>query len=303
MSPQFFLEHLFQIFAGCVLALLVACAPGQEAAEPRSQKDSQQPEIQALLNNPKRIGFAEVSEFAFRDSCNQCHNGQAAAGGINLENFESLMASKVPNLIMLGEPMESRLYTALEAEKGSRQMPPTPEQKLSEAKRKLVFEWISRGAPEMAGETQAFLSLKEKLAPYFENPETIDYGVVKEWVFQPGRCYSCHSRDGYRPDTTAILFGADMTRYSNLFLANAIVSGQPEDRHNEAGELISRGSQIFESVANRQTMPPAEEGYLPLSELRVKLLRLWILNCAINTYIPGSVESLGEGTEKVRNCY
>lgn len=306
LSPKRRLEPFLILFGGVLLALLVACAPDQANVMDGQESGSEPSEVQTLLENPDRIGFAEVSQWAFKSSCNQCHNSQVASGGINLESFESLMASKVPNLIMLGEPLESRLYTALEAEKGSRQMPPTPEQKLSEAKRRLVFEWISRGAPERAGELQAFLSLKERLTPYFNNPETIDYQVVKEWVFQPGRCYTCHSRDGYRADTTAILFGADMTRYSNFFLVNAIVSGQPEDTHNPAGEITSRGSQIYESVANRQSMPPADEGYFPLSEMRVKLLRLWILNCAIKVYTPGNGEQLlkaGEGAEKVRNCY
>ncbi len=306
MRKFYFTDILIRTLGELSLALLVACTPDQISVI-KSESDAEaQTEIEVLLENPERIGFAEVSRLAFGDSCQSCHNSQVSGGEVNLENYETLMDSRVPNLVMLGEPMESRLFTSLEVDQGARKMPPDPDKNLSENQKKIVYEWIARGAPKQAGERRAFLSLEEKLTPFFENPETIDYQVVRQWVFEPGGCYDCHSRKGYRADPSAILFGADMSRYPNLFLYNAVVKGQPANRHNPAGQIKRLGSQIFEAVAMEKSMPPAVDGYFPLSELRVKLLRLWILNCAIEEYDSVQSETLVTNRnqpEKIRNCY
>ncbi len=297
----------FYILWSLGLLWVAACAPDQINVIDKGDRPADTSEIEVLLQSPSRIGFAAVNRLVFESSCNGCHNSAKASGGLDLSNYESIIQSDIPNLLMLGEPMESRLYSSLEAEMGSRRMPPEPKALLPEAQRQLVYEWIARGAPEKGGERQAFLSLEEKLAPFFENPETIDYEVVQQWVFKPGRCYECHSQQGYRSNQTAMVFGTNMSSYSSLFYLNGIVRGQPLNLHDsDSGYLVAKGSRIYEAVAESQTMPPKEEGFLPLSETRVKLLRLWILNCAIQDFDPSASESLlnvGEGAEKVRRCY
>ncbi len=299
--------HFFTLASLLLTVGLTACAPEQISRIGSKDLKSDETEMGILLNNPTRIGFNEVDRWVFQTSCNGCHNAEVQSGQIDLSSYQAIKDSESPNLLMLGEPHESRLFTSLEAETGSRKMPPEPKTPLSEAQKKLVYEWIVRGAPKRGGEPQAFLSLKEKLTPFFNRPESIDYAVVKKWVFQPGRCYDCHSSSGYRKDDIAILFGADMSRYTSMFFLNGIVPGHPSHlRDQENGKVVLAGSRIFESVAIDKSMPPAREGFQPLSALRVKLLRLWILNCAVETYDWSQKEDIlpvEEGVEKVRNCY
>ena len=52
-------------------------------------------------------------------------------------------------------------------------------------------------------------------------------------------------------------------------------------------------------------MPPAEYGFELLNGLRIKILRLWILNCAIEDYSKMGEEDLlqnEDDLEKVRSC-
>jgi hypothetical protein len=262
--------------------------------------------LDPLLVDPQSIGFQQVKQLVFEDNCLSCHNSLEAAGGIDLSQFVALRESQVPNLLMSGEPFESRLYTSLLAEAGPLQMPPPDLHPLSDEQKQLVFLWIARGAPEHPSAPESLQSLPAALDPYFQSPETIDYSVVRQWVFEPGRCYECHSRQGRRPDQQAIVFGADMTRHSDLFLNNAVVPGQPQHtRDSETGEVQRYGSHLYEAVANEQTMPPPEEGFRPLSDLRVRLLRLWILNCAIDSRPDLKQDALidnPENPEKVRHC-
>ena len=65
-------------------------------------------------------------------------------------------------------------------------------------------------------------------------------------------------------------------------------------------------SKLFHSAAVSQMMPPAKDGYDPLDSLRLKLLRLWILNCAIEDKSAMGTEVLtpdpDNPNEKVRAC-
>ena len=66
----------------------VACAPDQISVLESEEETSQPSEINLLLENPERIGFAEVSEYAFQESCHSCHNSNDSAGGIDLTSYE-----------------------------------------------------------------------------------------------------------------------------------------------------------------------------------------------------------------------
>lgn len=138
---------------------------------------------------------------------------------------------------------------------------------------------------------------ENELAPYFAKPETIDYQVVREKVLS-FPCMKCHDSKSPTKNDEAIEMGADMTDYTSLFegiAGSAIEKGKPEE------------SFIYKAVAGpKKNMPPAKSGLPTLSDDQIKLMRLWILNCAIE-----SKAALGEGDklienpenpEKVREC-
>lgn len=125
-------------------------------------------------------------------------------------------------------------------------------------------------------------------------PEKIDYKVVKQMVLGP-LCMKCHSEDSPMRDDDAITYSANLTSYASLFnqFTPVVVKGNPPE------------SKLFRSVAITQSMPPAKKGYEPLDSLRIKILRLWILNCAIEDASKREGEQLfpdPEVPDKVRRC-
>ncbi len=149
-------------------------------------------------------------------------------------------------------------------------------------------------------------NLKTDLHFYFENPEKIDYQIIRQEVFEVGKCLDCHSHKGLHPEDNALLFGADMTEYRSLGFLNGIVPGVliTRTKADEKGNLfLENGSKIYESVSAHQSMPPVDRGYSLLDSERIKLLRLWILNCAPET-IPenDNLLELKGSRGKVRIC-
>lgn len=136
-------------------------------------------------------------------------------------------------------------------------------------------------------------TIEEVLAPFFANPETIDYQAVNQHVFSSS-CNDCHSRGGSRASSDAIDFGVDLTSYEFIFQSFAstpITKGKPEQ------------SDLFRTVSIQQSMPPTRAGYKLMNPYRAKLLRLWILNCAIETFDPENPGEIGRNRRgKVRKC-
>ncbi len=132
-----------------------------------------------------------------------------------------------------------------------------------------------------------------QLKPLFDHPENIDYKIVKKEV--TGLCMNCHSLDSEFKDINAITYSANMTSYATLFnpFTPIVVKGNPLE------------SKLFGAIAVTQSMPPAKGGYEPLDGLRLKLVRLWILNCAIEDKQALGNEVLTpdpENPDKVRHC-
>ena len=127
---------------------------------------------------------------------------------------------------------------------------------------------------------------RDPLQNYFDHPETIDYSVIEKHIIT-NYCFKCHSKESSQADDEALFYG-DFTSYKDM--ANAllpvIVEGKPEE------------SSIYTSIAIKQNMPPRGG---PLKNSLTQLMRLWILNCAIETYDPNETLSSTEG-DKVRNC-
>lgn len=287
--------------------VILACSSSNDPFNSIEKKQSNQERIDALLNMPNQIKFNDIRTLVFEPRCLSCHSGEEPEGGFGLENLRDIDAQG-ERLIQPGFPDESPLYNVLNLSEGPRQMPPEPQEALSEDERNLIYQWILNGAPGSEEESRLSWSpLSEKLKPYFEDPKKIDYRIVKKYVFEPGRCYACHTHQGHSADRRAILFGADFNSYSRLFLLGGIVKGRPSDLVVDGGvgpPRIEKGSRIYQSIAVDQSMPPSPGGNWPLSALRVKLLRLWILNCAIENYNDVTHDNLIEGspTERVRRC-
>ena len=108
-----------------------------------------------------------------------------------------------------------------------------------------------------------------------------------------------------------------MTTYKDHFSNFGIVKDLLTDKivTVDGEKKKIRGSRIYNSIAITQSMPPAyakdaqgntiPSGYEPMDSLRVKLLRLWIINCAIEDYSALTDDTLllnPRPSGKVRDC-
>lgn len=288
-------------------SVIVSCADKSSPVE--TDVDLvQQKKLKEVLANPLSIGFREVKAYVLDKACLSCHNPSQKEGDVDMSTYEALTTQSQPHVVVAALPEESSLYQTVSIKRGKRQMPPQGHPALTRDQKDLIYEWIKNGAKNQAADGDA-PSLAEQLQYYFDNPQAIDYEVIQNFVFKPGHCTKCHSESGSTPSQDAMLFGADMTSYNTLGFLNGIVRGYPVDQVSKGADnvpFVYPGSNIYKAVAVTQSMPPAEEGYEPLNALRIKLLRLWITNCAIETDTGESKKSLlsDAGPDgKVRSCY
>jgi len=272
-----------------------------------------------LLENPETIVFSDIQKHILKPSCVSCHGDSAKIeSNIDLRSFESLLGQRAYRKTLVpSQPENSLVYKTLIIKSGSRRMPPTSKPQLSEDQINLMFQWIKYGAKlEAAQKVERVITLAEIFQPYFDAPETIDYSLIKEHVFD-NSCTKCHSKDEPTADREALTYGQNMTTYQDLFKSpdrpfstDGVVKGKLVDTYvADGGNLIkNEGSRIYRSVAIYQSMPPAEDGYEPMDSMRIKLLRLWILNCAIEDYEAiKENDNLNESaiekkSSKVRSC-
>jgi len=326
---KYLTSKLFKIFA--LLILMVSCAPLEPSGPPGSQPETlKKPEkkkeggdsnpanetsisMAAMLQQPESIIFSHVKTLVFKDACMECHTSTASMmSNVALDAYDQVLGlQNGKSVVVPFNPQDSSLYTSLLVKSGSRHMPPFEKPQLTEEQKNLVFLWISKGAKkEVTQVVKRPLSLGEVLAPYFTNPEIIDYSVVKLHLFDTG-CLDCHSTDGSKANfESAISYGQDMTNYEALFSNNGVVKDRLIDYViQENGRLKKKkGSRIYRSVGTLQTMPRPKDGYDPVDSRRVKLLRLWIKNCAIESYAEVGEDNLLDSENplyvngKVRNC-
>ncbi len=296
---RLFLIHVFMVMA-------TSCAPLEPSRSPESKtevlKESSKKEtgdskapgnasvsMAAALGAPESITFSDVKTLVFNEACIYCHSSTGSKlSNVALDSYGHALGQKASKSVIIPfNPEESSLYTSLLVESGSRHMPPFDKPQLTDDQKNLVFLWISNGAKENAKQVvKRPLSLSEVLGPYFRNPERIDYSVVKKHVFDTG-CLDCHSKEGPKADFEgAIIYGQDMSDYQALFSNHGIVIDRLTNYVvRENGRLKKKkGSRIYRAVGTEQTMPRPMDGYDPIDSRRVKLLRLWIKNCAIESY-------------------
>jgi len=269
--------------------------------------------ITEVLKAPESITFKEVKTLVFNSACLGCHSSSGkVSSNVMLDAYEHIMGANGSKAVVVPfSPQESNLYRSLLVESGSRRMPPIDMPQITEDQKNLVFLWISNGAKkEVSQVAERPPSLRELLAPFFLNPETIDFSVVKTHLFE-AKCMECHSSRGIKADINgAIMYGQDMTDYQDFFTNSGIVKDHLSDYVVfEDGKLKKKkGSRIYRSVAIQQTMPPPADGYDPIDSNRIKLLRLWIENCAIESYSDILQDSLLDVDDpirvngKVRDC-
>lgn len=298
-----------------LLGLMVACQPAPRYQLDADSSETSEEQVNSLLQDDSHlVDFSDVEEFVFSTSCTGCHNGSRQEGGLDLSNYDKLMNPSVGvPWVKPYHPTESPLMIVLFMEHENRRMPPPGEEPLTYEQKELLERWIAQGAQESRthehrnGRPQ---SLSEQLAGYLEKPETIDYPVVQEFVFDRARCTQCHAQGHERTDSRAILFGADLSSYKRLGFLNAIVPGRLHSDiwKDEMGVEHKRsGSRIYEMLepyeqGNRRL---EAKGAWPLQPLQKEILRLWILNCAVEdaeSAAPAASASLNGESGKVRFC-
>lgn len=287
--------------------VVIACGSPRHVSGPELPRRQGEPSLKALLAKPESITFKHVQQLVLEPSCIQCHGVEKFKAGVRLDSLAALRGEGGRSSLVPFDPEASLIYQTLILASGPRMMPPADKPPLAEEQKRLVYEWIANGGKEIEGENAPKpKTLSEELAPYFADPKTIDYAVVSKHVFETS-CTKCHSVNGAQPDEEAINYGQDMTDYNAVMSNDGIVKSRLVDTLVPVPNAprVIKGSRIYRSVAITQTMPPAKQGYLPLDGLRVKLLRLWILNCAIKSYGEIAEDRLLEEPEesgKVRDC-
>jgi len=307
------------------LLLLSSCGSNHDQTPlPNPQDERGNEEIQSLLRKPDTIIYSDISKFVLKNSCNECHSTKKnkIESQINFDSFETAQGLKgsYAKAFTPFNTETSKMYKVLIIPAGSLHMPPFNRPQLSKEQIDLVFSWIQNGAKkEISDVVEVPPSLSERLNPYFQKPESIDYQTVNDNIFKP-KCYKCHSTESPDVDFEAVAFGQDMTDYESLLDlsgegSEGVVPGNLIDRwvneKQEDGSFIKvreYGSDIFTTSVLTQTMPPPKEGYEPINGLESKLLRLWILNCAIESYEATKdddnldEEALEKKRDKVRVC-
>lgn len=194
-------------------------------------------------------------------------------------------------------------------------MPPLDKPQLNKDQINLVYQWVVNGAKkEKSQKVERPQSLQEELQPFFDQPQTVDYVAVNKYVFD-NSCNKCHSWNGATPNhDDAISFGHDMTTYESVLANKGIVfdkRGNPRledflEKNDQGVKKLIKGSRMYKSAAIKQTMPPERDGYKPVDSLRLKLLRLWIINCVIEDYskVDPETDNLKDRVKngKIRNC-
>ncbi|MGE4130359.1 MAG: c-type cytochrome domain-containing protein [Bdellovibrionales bacterium] len=277
-----------------ILIIVATAGCGAKHQVMSSPPGSDSPALKDALSSPDTITFQTVRDLVFEKHCLDCHDSERKKDGIDLTHYGSSLQAGDRKLVEPFNAPASPLYTALFAT-GKRQMPPQDRAPLSEEQKQLVYFWIQNGAKDSGTDkVERPPTLKEELRPYFRHPEKIDYTLVRKYVIGYA-CTKCHSLKGESPDRDAITYSANLTDYASLFnpFTPVVTKGNPET------------SKIYHAAAVTQSMPPAKKGYDPLDSLRLKLLRLWILNCAIEDFSVVQNDPLipnPENPEKVRDC-
>jgi plastocyanin len=91
---------------------------------------------------PLLPAFKSVRDKILNPHCMACHIPPTASGGLDFTTWDSLVHNPVlPNLIVPGNPNQSRLYLHIAAG------PSSGQEAMTAQERQAVFDWIEAGAP------------------------------------------------------------------------------------------------------------------------------------------------------------
>lgn len=287
-------KRLSLVFLVLVVIFTLSCNSYHEKFSIDGDDTPVSEKVKKLLREPEDISFSDVQTLVLNSHCVSCHSSTRIKGNVDLTSYENLVSGVgFKRVVIPFDVKASSLFSTL-ISTGARHMPPLEKPQLIKEQKDLIHVWISNGAKHYSSSVvQRLPSLKEILQPYFDKPETIDHLVVEEQIFKDN-CFKCHSANSELAEEDVLIYSADLTSYETMFSSfePVVVKGRPDK------------SFIYRAVAIEQTMPPAKDGYDPLDSLLVKLMRLWILNCAIKAYSSGEtgLVSNSKAPDKVRLC-
>ena len=253
----------------------IGCGPVHDQVDGTSVSQNRNLALKTALAQPETIDFSQVEELVLKDRCVECHNPRDKKDNLDLSSYEVIFSLESQRQTVVPfDPGNSSLVGSVTVPSGRRHMPPADKPQLTQDQIRLVQLWVEHGAKQLAIDTpKKPPTLKEQLQPYFSQPETIDYTTVQNYIFK-NQCIKCHSKDFPDVDRDILRYNANLTNYRTIFhpALPVVVKGVPNE------------SKIYKSVSHFQSMPPEKEGYEPLSKWQIKLLRLWILNCAVENH-------------------
>ncbi|HEX4924888.1 MAG TPA: c-type cytochrome domain-containing protein [Bdellovibrionales bacterium] len=224
--------------------------------------------------------YARLNDKILKPKCLDCHKQPQPKADLDLSTYEKLVGTE--GLIVKGDPESSNLYLVLE----TNEMPPRPNDPLTQAEKDEIYKWIKAGAPKEVPLDQngnpavqepnqpgqpsqpgqpgqpAQPSQPGQPAEPGEPQEPVAgnkmrFGQLHAQVLGP-KCVQCHGGE-------AVKAGVDLTTYEKVMaLESLVVPGKPEE------------SYLFEVVKTDQ-MPPRE----PIAAKEKELIHRWIKDGAL----------------------
>ncbi|MCB1064470.1 MAG: hypothetical protein KDN20_16320 [Verrucomicrobiae bacterium] len=107
------------------------------------------------------VDFVNDVKPILQTQCIRCHNDETIMGGLNLMNREVAMrgSSRGP-VIVPGEPDKSLLYRVTLMPADEDHAMPATGAKLTEAEKKILFQWVKDGAEWPEGEAGTMMPIK-----------------------------------------------------------------------------------------------------------------------------------------------
>lgn len=234
--------------------------------------------LQVALAQPV---FDQVSAI-FEERCTLCHSGDAAPLGLQLVDFELVMAGSVNGpVVQPGDPEASELVRRIEGRSLPR-MPLTGPPFLDESQIELIREWVQAGAqgPDGPAEDPAAGDANSEVA----SPASTESGVAAD---SPGTSDS--------DETVAIQggFGAVQpilqSRCVKCHTDDGLLGAPPEGLRLDSYEAILRGgervvvvpgaplaSELFRRVVGHSLPRMPLDGPPYLSQPEIESIRAWI---------------------------
>lgn len=125
-----------------------------------------------------------------------CHDAITAEENIILDSYANVLAT---GGVKAGKPLDSEMYEKITEDKEDKRMPPAPRERLTSAQIKLIGDWISQGAKDLACEPATGNAC---------NTDNVSFSMTVRPVIV-NTCQGCHS--GSAPSG-----GVNLSTYENI---------------------------------------------------------------------------------------